>query len=40
VALFERGQLRFVRPGAEVRAHPELLYELALSGAAQEGTGR
>jgi branched-chain amino acid transport system ATP-binding protein len=32
VALFERGQLRLVRDGAEVRAHPELLYELALSG--------
>ena len=37
VALFERGQLRLVRDGAEVRAHPELLYELALSGSAQEG---
>jgi ABC-type branched-subunit amino acid transport system ATPase component len=35
VALFERGQLRLVRDGAEVRAHPELLYELALSGAAE-----
>jgi ABC-type branched-subunit amino acid transport system ATPase component len=35
VALFERGQLRLVRDGAEVRAHPELLYELALSGATE-----
>ena len=35
VALFERGQLRLVRSGAEVRAHPELLYELALSGATE-----
>jgi branched-chain amino acid transport system ATP-binding protein len=33
VALFERGQLRLVRDGAEVRARPEVLYELALSGA-------
>lgn len=40
VALFERGQLRLVRDGAEVRAHPELLYELALSGATQEGMGQ
>jgi ABC-type branched-subunit amino acid transport system ATPase component len=39
VALFERGQLRLVRDAALVRAHPELLYELALSGATQEGTG-
>ena len=39
VALFERGQLRLVRDGSEVRAHPELLYELALSGATQEGMG-
>ena len=40
VALFERGQLRLVRDGAEVRAHPELLYELALSGAPHEGTAQ
>jgi branched-chain amino acid transport system ATP-binding protein len=33
VALFERGRLRLVRHGAEVRAHPEVLYDLALSGA-------
>jgi branched-chain amino acid transport system ATP-binding protein len=35
VALFERGQLRLVRDAAEVRAHPELLYELALSETAE-----
>ena len=35
VALFERGQLRLVRDGAAVRAHPELLYELALNGATE-----
>jgi branched-chain amino acid transport system ATP-binding protein len=38
VALFERGQLRLVRDGAEVRARPEVLYELALSGAAEPGS--
>ena len=35
VALFERGQLRLTRDAALVRAHPELLYELALSGAGE-----
>jgi ABC-type branched-subunit amino acid transport system ATPase component len=33
VGLFERGRLRLVRPGAEIRDRPELLYELAISGA-------